>query len=87
MPLNVEFTPEAFEDLKGWLKADVKIAKKIYDLVTECARTPFDGIGKPEPLKGNFKSYWSRRINSEHRLIYKVIEDRIYIYSCKGHYE
>lgn len=87
MPRNVEFSPEAFDELKEWLQVDSKMAKKILDLIETCTRTPFEGIGKPEGLKGNLKGYWSRRINLEHRLVYRVTEERIYIFSCHGHYE
>jgi len=81
------FTRKAFEQLSEWIQADKKLAKKITDLVEECSRTPFTGTGKPEPLKGKeLRNYWSRRITDEHRLVYKVDDDTVYIVSCKGHY-
>jgi len=56
-------------------------------MISETAKNPFDGIGKPEPLKGDFQGYWSRRINDEHRLVYKVTEKEIIIAACKYHYK
>ena len=61
--------------------------KKINELIKDISRTPFDGKGKPEPLKYDLAGYWSRRIDREHRLIYQVIEGKILIYSCKYHYD
>ena len=60
--------------------------KRINELIKDMARDPFDGIGKPEALKGNLSGFYSRRINSEHRLVYAVDETTIYIIACKGHY-
>lgn len=80
------FDSNAFNDFCQWATIDKKIFNKIQELLKTIDRTPFDGIGKPEPLKFN-KSYWSRRINDEHRIVYKVDEHRIYIASCKGHYK
>ncbi len=63
------------------------MALRIGDLLKETARDPFGGIGKPEPLKHEFKGFWSRRINSEHRLIYKVEPDTIVVFACRSHYK
>jgi toxin YoeB len=60
--------------------------QRINDLIKECLRTPFKGIGKPEPLKGNFAGCWSRRITDEHRLIYQVKEKKLHILQCRYHY-
>ena len=60
--------------------------KRINELIKDMPRDPFDGIGKPEALKGNLSGFYSRRINSEHRLVYAVDETTIYIIACKGHY-
>ena len=60
--------------------------KRINQLVKDIRRNPFEGIGKPEPLKGNLTGFWSRRIDDEHRLVYMVEDNRIIIISCKGHY-
>lgn len=59
---------------------------KILELITDIQKHPFEGIGKPEPLKGNFTGFWSRRIDDEHRLIYKISDGEITILKCKGHY-
>jgi len=81
------FDSGAFDNFCQWATVDKKIFKKILELLKTIDRTPFDGIGKPEPLKFNKSGYWSRKINDEHRLVYKVDEQRIYIVSCKGHYK
>jgi toxin YoeB len=81
------FDSGAFDNFCQWATVDKKIFKKILELLKSINRTPFDGIGKPEPLKFNKSGYWSRKINDEHRLVYKVDEQRIYIVSCKGHYK
>jgi toxin YoeB len=80
------FDPEAFEDFCNWAIYDKQIFKKILELLKSIKRTPHQGIGKPEPLKFNQSGYWSRRITDEHRLIYKVDDQTIFIASCKGHY-
>ena len=61
--------------------------ERVRRLITETAKTPFAGIGKPEPLKGSLKGYWSRRITDEHRLVYKATDDQLIIVACKYHYE
>ncbi len=68
------------------MENDLKTVRKIYALLESISKDPFTGIGKPEPLKGNFSGYWSRRINAEHRLVYKPVEDGIIILKLKGHY-
>ena len=70
--MNIEFTPEAWEDLEYWMDNDQEDEKKIRNLLKEIKRTPFHGIGKPEPLKHSLKGFWSRRIIGEHRLVYQV---------------
>jgi toxin YoeB len=85
--MEVVLLPDAIEDLKYWQKSGNRaIQKKIVDLIKAIQEMPFQGIGKPEPLKHNLTGKWSRRINAEHRLIYLVEENTIYIYSIKGHY-
>lgn len=84
--MNKLFSDEGWEDLIKWYKIDRKIYKRIFQLVDDIERDPFDGIGKPEPLKENLSGYWSRRINEEHRLIYRVTEDSIIIIQCMYHY-
>jgi toxin YoeB len=81
------FSQSAFGELKDWIKTSPKVATKILELLEECGRTPFDGKGKPEPLKGNYKGYWSRRITEEDRLVYRVDDNNVYVAACKGHYE
>jgi toxin YoeB len=80
------FVEDSWEDYLYWQKTDKKLLSKINDLLKDISRTPFSGIGKPEPLKHKYKGYWSRRINDEHRLIYKIQDDEIIIAKCRFHY-
>ena len=80
------FTEESWIDYLWFQDNDRKLLKKINGLIKEIKRTPFEGTGKPEPLRANLSEYWSRRINSEHRLVYGVSEDTIIIISCRFHY-
>jgi len=82
----VKFEPKAYQEYSEWATNDIKIFNKINEFIKEINRTPFDGKGKPEPLKHLYKGYWSRRITDEHRLIYKITAGEIIIISCKGHY-
>ena len=86
MRRTVLFMPLAWEHIGRWAKEDAKMIAKIYDLIDNASKTPFTGIGKPEPLKANLSGYWSRRITREHRLIYKVEEETIVVFSVYGHY-
>lgn len=83
---QIKFELQALKELEEWIRIHPKTAAKILDLLQEISRTPFQGKGKPEPLKNNFKGFWSRRITDEHRLIYSVTENSINVLSCKGHY-
>jgi toxin YoeB len=83
---NVAFTRDAFLEYNQWFFTDENLFVRIQELVRDIDRDPFKGIGKPEALKGNWSGYWSRRINQEHRLIYKVSDTQILIVKCKGHY-
>lgn len=83
---SVLFSPSAFKDYVEWGNRNKDIFDKINELIFEIIREPFKGKGKPEPLKANWKGYWSRRINEVHRLIYKAENDWIIIASCHGHY-
>ena len=87
MKRNITFEPEAFQEAFDWGLTDRAIFKKLGKLLIAIQRTPFEGIGKPELLKGNLKGYWSRRITDEHRIVYKVTQTEIIIISCKGNYE
>ena len=84
---NVDFEAAAFEDLQFWAKNDLKLLKKIIELIADIQKTPFAGIGKPEPLKHTYKGFWSRRINDEHRLVYTVTDAEILIAACRYHYQ
>ncbi len=84
---RVSFSPQAFKDYIDWSKQNEEVFEKINELIKEILREPFKGKGKPEPLKGNLKGSWSRRINHEHRLVYAVKNEEIIIISCHGHYE
>lgn len=77
---------DAWEDYLYWQKNDKSILKKINILIKESMCTPFEGTGKPEALKENLAGFWSRRINLEHRLVYKVEDGAIYILQCRYHY-
>jgi len=82
----VQFRDEAYLDYIEWAKENKEIFDKINTLIIDIDRNLFKGLGKPEPLKKNLQGFWSRRINDEHRLIYRIEKDVIYIYSCHGHY-
>jgi len=83
---GVKFTPAAYADYLEWERTDSKIAERIKELIQNILQDPFKGIGKPEPLRYQWQGYWSRRITSEHRLVYKVTSEEIIIASCKFHY-
>ncbi len=84
---RIQWDFDAWKEYLYWQREDRKILRKINQLIKDISRDPFDGIGKPEPLKENLSGFWSRRINDEHRLIYIVEETTVIIISCKGHYE
>lgn len=84
---DVLFRKKAIEQYLEWLQRDRAVFDKITALIEETGRTPFRGTGKPEPLKGNRRGCWSRRITEEHRLIYRVKDNALEILSCMGHYE
>ena len=84
--MNIIFSPQAWEDYLYWNETDKKIFKKINVLIKECQRTPFSGIGKPEPLKHELAGAWFRRIDREHRLVYRVKDGAIEIAQCRHHY-
>ena len=84
--MKLTFSGHAWEDYLYWQNTDKKVLRRISQLIKEIQRTPFEGIGKPEPLKHNLSGYWSRRINDEHRIVYKVTEDRLLIAQLRYHY-
>ena len=83
----IHFTAEAWKDYLYWQNTDKSILRKVNDLIKDCMRDPFRGLGKPEPLKGQLVGFWSRRINNEHRLVYKYGVDELFIIACRFHYE
>jgi len=85
--MNIVFSKSAWEDYKYWQTENPKITKKINTLIQDIERNGNQGLGKPEPLRYDFARYWSRRIDHEHRLIYKIEENQIQIISCRYHYE
>ncbi|WP_162343534.1 Txe/YoeB family addiction module toxin [Cyclobacterium salsum] len=85
--MKLVFAAESWEDYMYWQQTDKKMLKRINSLIKDIARNPFDGIGKPEPLKYNYSGFWSGRINGEHRLIYQVKADKILIAKCRFHYD
>ncbi len=84
--MNVSFTATGWEHFVYWQTHDKSILRKINALIKECQRHPFEGMGKPEPLKGDLSGYWSRRITREHRLVYKATKDGLIIIQCRYHY-
>jgi toxin YoeB len=86
----VSFWPTAWEDYRHWQEQDAKMIDKLHALIEECRRHPFKGTGKPEPLGGNLSGWWSRRINQEHRLVYRVTgsgdAQTLQVAQCRYHY-
>ena len=84
--MNLTFAPKAWDSYLYWQKTDKTIVKRINSLIKDIQRDSFEGIGKPEPLKHALSGFWSRRINDEHRIVYKVTEDNILIAQLRYHY-
>lgn len=84
--MKLTWATTAWDDYIYWQRADKKIAKRINELIKNAMRTPFEGIGKPEALKGDLQGYWSRRITHEHRLVYKYANEELLIAACRYHY-
>jgi toxin YoeB len=84
--MNLIFSDKAWEEYMYWQNTDKQILKKINQLIKDIKREPFEGIGKPEPLKYELSGFWSRRISDEHRLVYEVSDNYIAIVSCRFHY-
>ena len=85
--MNKKFTDEAWDDYQYWIETNKKYLKRINMLMKDIDRSPYEGIGKPEPLKANLQGYWSRRIDLEHRIVYAVEDDQIVYISIRFHYE
>ena len=85
--MKITFSKNSWEDYVSWQNQDKKTLKRINQLIKDIQRTPYHGIGNPEPLKYDLSGYWSRRIDREHRLVYQVINQELLIYSCKYHYD
>lgn len=85
--MSVKFSSRAWGDYLYWQGADGKIVRKINSLIESASRTPFEGIGKPEPLRGELSGFWSRRIDREHRLVYRLKGETLEIASCRFHYD
>jgi len=86
-PQRLTFSSRAWEDYLYWQKTDKAMLKRINSLIKEIQRQPFEGIGKPERLKHGLAGYWSRRINDEHRIVYKLTDDQLLIAQLRYHYE
>lgn len=84
---DIKWDFDAWEEYLYWQAEDKKMVKRINQLIKDICRNPFDGIGKPEPLKGNLTGLWSRRIDEKHRIVYIIENETVLIFSCKGHYE
>lgn len=84
--MKIVFMDDAWDDYLYWQQQDKVLLKKINGLIKEIRRTPYQGMGKPEALRENLSGFWSRRINQEHRLVYKVEADAVFILQCRYHY-
>ncbi|MBK9161842.1 MAG: Txe/YoeB family addiction module toxin [Nitrosomonadales bacterium] len=84
--MKTHWADEAWEDYLWWHKTNGKILQRINRLIESIQETPFNGLGKPEPLKHELSGYWSRRITNEHRLVYKIADEVIVIVQCRYHY-
>jgi len=85
--MNIQFSSRGWDDYIYWQQFDKKVLKKINDLLNDISRSPYEGIGKPEPLKHALSGYWSRRITDEHRLVYRVEGEIIKVAQVRYHYE
>lgn len=85
--MRLTWLPGGWGDYLHWQETDRKILARVNELIRDTLMSPFSGIGKPEPLKGNLRGWWSRRITQEHRLVYRVDGDSVVILQCRFHYE
>lgn len=84
--MKIVFSEHAWEDYLHWQRTDRRVLKRINALIRDIQRSPYEGIGKPEPLKHGLSVYWSRRVDDEHRLVSKVDADALHIVQCRYHY-
>lgn len=84
--MRLVFTDRSWDDYLYWQKTDKRVLRRINELIKATQREPFEGIGKPEPLKHQLQGLWSRRIDGEHRLVYEVADDELRIIACRFHY-
>lgn len=84
--MKLVFAEQAWEDYLYWQKTDKKLLERVNTLIKDITRSPFEGIGKPEPLKNALSGYWSRRINDEHRIVYKIADNSVFIAQLRYHY-
>jgi toxin YoeB len=84
--MKLTFEPNGWEDYLHWQATDKTMLRKLNRLIEECLRHPFEGTGKPEPLKGDLAGFWSRRIDREHRLVYRVTATALEVVQCRYHY-
>ncbi len=84
--MDLRWQTNAWDDYLHWQLTDKKTLKRVNELIKDCLRHPFEGIGKPEPLKGNLSGFWSRRIDDQHRLVYRQLGNELYIHQCRYHF-
>lgn len=84
--MNLTFAPQAWEDYRHWQQSDPQMLARVHELIRDILRNPHSGIGKPEPLKHALRGYWSRRINGEHRIVYRVADGALFIAQLRYHY-
>lgn len=85
--MRIKFSKIAWDDYMSWQSEDKSMIRKINELIKDIQRTPYEGKGKPESLKYDLTGFWSRRIDREHRLVYRIEENDLFIFSCKFHYD
>jgi len=85
--MEILFSENGWADYISWQSDDKKILRKINEIIKDIQRHPYEGIGKPEPLKFDLAGFWSRRIDREHRLVYRISENKLLIYMCRYHYD
>jgi len=84
--MTIIFLSKGWEDYQYWIEVNIELLRKINKLIKECQGNPFEGIGKPEPLKNELSGWWSRRIDKEHRLVYRVKDGTLEVAQCRHHY-